>query len=240
MGTGAMRTARIGVAVVIAALGSASLAQAQGERAPERSIQVSASGEVQVAADAAEIVFAVETVGTTAQQAGQENARVMQRVIAAVTAAGVPRDSVVTRGYSVNPEYMEARSSEPPKIRGYRASNEVVVKAPRLDQVGSLIDTALGAGANRFQSVNFFVRNPEPARQEALSRAVQRARAAAQVIAGSLGVSLGPVLNATTSTNIGRPVMYARMAAMDAASTPIQPGEQSVQADVTVSFSIAP
>jgi uncharacterized protein YggE len=230
----------MGALAVVAALCTARGAQAQVERAPaQRSIDVSASGEVQVTPDAAEIIFSVETVGTTAQQAGQENARVMQRVIAAVSAAGVPRDSVVTRGYSVNPEYAEARGGEPPRIRGYRASNQVVVKAPRIDQVGALIDVALGAGANRFDGVSFLVRNPEPARQEALRAAVARARSSAEVIASALGVRLGTVLTAATSVNIPRPVAYARMAAMaEAAPTPIQPGEQTVRADVTVSFSI--
>jgi uncharacterized protein YggE len=229
--TGALATAVL--------LAGAPAAVAQADRAPERSIQVSSSGEVQVTPDAAEIVLAVESVGTTAQQAGQANARVMQAVIAAVGAAGVPRDSVLTRGYSVYPEYAEAKSGEAPRIRGYRASNEVVVKVPRLDQVGSLIDVALGAGANRFQGVNFLVRNPEPSRQEALRRAVQRARESAEVIASALGVRLGPVMTATTSISIPRPVAYARMAVMaEAAPTPIQPGEQTVRADVTVSFAI--
>lgn len=236
------RMARIGALVIVAALCSTPGAEAQVESAPvRRSIDVSASGEVQVTPDAAEIMFSVETVGTTAQQAGQENARVMQRVIAAVSAAGVPRDSVVTRGYSVNPEYAEARGGEPPRIRGYRASNQVVVKAPRIDQVGGLIDVALGAGANRFDGVSFLVRNPEPARQEALREAVASARASADVIARALGVRLGPVLTASTSVNIPRPVAYARMSAAmaEAAPTPIQPGEQTVRADVTVSFAIS-
>jgi uncharacterized protein YggE len=235
----AKRIARIGALAMVAVLCGTQGAEAQ-ERAPvRRSIDVSASGEVQVTPDAAEIIFSVETVGTTAQQAGQENARVMQRVIAAVSASGVPRDSVVTRGYSVNPEYAEARGGEPPRIRGYRASNQVVVKAPRIDQVGALIDVALGAGANRFDGVSFLVRNPEPARQEALRAAVARARSSAEVIASALGVRLGTVLTAATSVNIPRPVAYARMAAMaEAAPTPIQPGEQTVRADVTVSFSI--
>lgn len=226
-------------ALAAAVIAGASTAHAQADRTPERSIQVSSSGEVQVTPDAAEIVLAVESVGTTAQQAGQANARVMQRVIAAVGSAGVPRDSVLTRGYSVYPEYAEVKSGEAPRIRGYRASNEVVVKVPRLEQVGSLIDVALGAGANRFEEVNFLVRNPEPSRQEALRRAVQRARQSAEVIASALGVRLGSVTTATTSVSVPRPVAYARMSAMaEAAPTPIQPGEQTVRADVTVSFAI--
>jgi uncharacterized protein YggE len=239
MSHGVRHLGLVGAFATAVALASAPAARAQADRPPERSIQVSSNGEVQVTPDAAEIVLAVESVGATAQQAGQANARVMQRVIAAVGSAGVPRDSVLTRGYSVYPEYAEAKSGEAPKIRGYRASNEVVVKVPRLDQVGSLIDVALGAGANRFEGVNFLVRNPEPSRQEALRRAVQRARESAEVIASALGVRLGSVMTATTSISVPRPVAYARMAAMaEAAPTPIQPGEQTVRADVTVSFAI--
>ena len=235
-----MRLTGMSALAFAATLALAPMARAQEARAPERAIDVSASGEVQVTPDAAEIILAVESVGTTAKQASQANAQVMQRVIAAVGGAGVPRDSVVTRGYSVYPEYAETKSGEPPRIRGYRASNQVVVKVPRIDQVGNLIDVALGAGANRFEGVNFLVRNPEPARQQALTEAVRRARESAEIIARALGVQLGPVRTANTSVNIPRPVAYARMATMEsaAAPTPIQPGEQTIRADVTVSFSI--
>lgn len=227
------------MALAATAMTAAPAARAQAPEARERAIVVSASGDVQVTPDAAEIVLAVESVGTTAKEAGQSNAQLMQRVIAAVAAAGVPRDSVVTRDYSIHPEYADSKAGEPPRIRGYRASNQVVVKAPSVDRVGSLIDVALGAGANRFEGVNFGVRNPEPARQQALTSAVERARESAEVIARALGVRLGPVLHASTSINTPRPVAYARAAMMEsAAPTPIQPGEQTIQANVTVSFSI--
>lgn len=233
--------ATICLLLLIAAAGEAvGQARSGGE---SRVIRVSAVGESRVSPDAAQVALAVETFAATAQQAGQDNARAMQRVIDALIRAGVPRDSVETRDYDVFPEYGDAREGGAPRIRGYRAANQVVARVARLDRVGAVIDAALASGANRFQGVQFLVRDPAPARAEALRRAVQRARASAEVIAQALGVPLGPVLEASTATEISRPdpvFAQARMEmAADAPTTPIQPGAQAVQARVSLTFAIA-
>ena len=69
------------------------------------------------------------------------------------------------------------------------------------------------------------------------------ARASAETLAQALGVPLGPILHASTSTNPIRPVpmMMGRAEAvqLQAFDTPIQPGQQTVQARVTLVFAVA-
>ena len=209
-----------------------------------RGIEVTGVGEVEVMPDEATLNFAVETSATTSQEAAQQNAQRMERVIAALVAAGVPRAEIETRNFSVYPEYVADDRGETPRVRGYRVTNQVSLETTRLDAVGTLIDAALGAGANRVDGISFGVSDPQVAESEALREAVQRARASAETMAQALGVPLGPLLHATTSSNPVRPVpmMMARGAAeMDAAQaydTPIQPGEQTVQARVLLIFGI--
>jgi uncharacterized protein len=218
------------------------------ERAVDaRTIRVSGVGEVRAEPDLATVQFAVETTGATAQAAGQENAQVMDRVIRALTGAGVNREDIQTSGYSLYPEYVQqprpAGEMEPPRIRGYRASNQVSVRTANLDQVGRLIDLGLEAGANRMNGVYFELKDAEAAQALALERAISDARGAAETIARALGVTLGPVLDASTVSDPVRPMyrVAADMAvreSMAAAPTPIEPGEQTVSATASLVFEI--
>jgi hypothetical protein len=208
-----------------------------------RGIEVSGMGEVEVAPDEAYLNFAVETSAPTSQEASQQNAERMERVIAALVAAGIPRDEIETRNFSVYPEYVANDRGETPRVRGYRVTNQVALETMRLDAVGTLIDAALAAGANRVEGINFGLSNPQAAEAEALREAVQRARASAETIAQALGVSLGQLLRASTSTEPVRPMpMMARMDMAESAAqgfaTPIQPGEQTVHATVVLVFGI--
>jgi uncharacterized protein YggE len=136
---------------------------------------------------------------------------------------------------------------EPPRIRGYRASNQVRDRTEELDQIGELIDAGLAAGANHMQGVYFELRNSQAAKAQALQRAVEEARAAANTIAATLGVTLGPVLEASTNTEPVQPMYRAApappmvrdmMGGEVAMATPIEPGEQVVRAYASLVFAI--
>ncbi|MEX2584629.1 MAG: SIMPL domain-containing protein [Gemmatimonadota bacterium] len=213
----------------------------------QRTIRVSGVGEVSADPDMASVQFAVETTGATAQEAGGENADLMDRVIGALMEAGVSRDDIETTGYSIYPEYARpprGAEDEPPVIRGYRASNQVSVETADLEGVGALIDAGLAAGANRLSGVSFELRNSTAAKAAALREAVEEARNAANTIASTLGVQLGQVLDASTSAEPVQPVFRVlaresmQMDAPAAAPTPIVPGEQTVRAVASVVFAI--
>lgn len=210
--------------------------------AAERRIRVQGLGEVRVMPDQAQISFAVETFAPSAREAGEENARTMERVMAALVAAGVARRDLETQNYSVFPEYVHDEQGREPRIRGYRVSNQVLLTTRDLDRVGPLIDVALGAGANRMNGVNFSVTDSDAATTSALNQAVGRARTAAETMAAALGVRLGPVMQASTSTAppppVQREMRREMMAAQDVAQTPINPGEQVVRATVSLVFAI--
>ena len=209
----------------------------------ERTLRVEGQGEVKVTPDEAFIDLAVDTQAPTAQAAAEANAKKMDKVIAALVQAGVVRKDLETRNYSVAMEYAPPEpGKEQPKPRGYQVSNTVQVHVRELAKVGSLLDTALKAGANRVDSVRFGLSKPETGRDGALRDAVERARQSAQVLATALGVKLGPVLDASTISEPLRPMPMARFAMASAESadvtTPIQPQEQTVNATVTLIYAI--
>lgn len=216
---------------------------------PPRSIVVTGTGEARATPDEAILELAVETQAPTAKEAAQQNARRMEAVVAALVNAGVPRKDIETRQYQLFPEFSNEpvrpeRGQTQPRIVGYRASNSVQLRTRALDQLGNLMDRALAAGANRVDQVRFALSDPQEAQGRALTQAVQRARASAQTIAAALGVELGGVLEASSSTapppEFPMPMM-ARAAMKEMAyvpTTPIQPGEQTVQGTVTLRYAL--
>lgn len=235
-------------AVLLATLG----ASAQPVSAPRppldpavRTLRVEGTGEVKAQPDEAFIDLAVETLAPNAKTAGEQNAKKMEKVIAALTSAGIARKEIQTRNYSVYPDYAPPAPNETePKLKGYRVSNVVSVHITELSRVGSLLDQALAAGANRVDQVRFGLSKQDAVQGEALRQAVARARKSAEVLAAALNVKLGAVLDASTVTE--SPQLYpARFAMAEASSdarvaTPIQPEEQTVQAKVTLIYVIEP
>jgi len=207
-------------------------------------IRVSGTGEVKVTPDQAHIDLAVESFASTAKAASEENARTMERVIQALVRAGVPRTEIQTRNYAVYPEYLPNDTSNTPRIRGYRVSNMVTARTTDLARVGTLLDVALGAGANRVEGVRFSLKNPAEASNRALQNAVQQARSSAEAMASALGVRLGRVLDASSSAEPPRPLPVMMRMDMEMASyaakapTPIQPGEQTVSATAWLVYAI--
>lgn len=209
-----------------------------------RTIRVIGTGEAKAAPDEAYLDFGVETAAPTAQAAAEQNAREMEQVIRALTAAGIARRDIETRNFSVFPDYAPPRpgTEGEPTVRGYRVTNIVTARTDRIAQVGSLVDAALRAGANRVHGVRFAIKNVAAVRAEAIRDAVAKGRADAAAIAGALGVRLGAVLDASTAG--GTPPVFAKgeVAQMrdmaGAAATPIEAGEQSVTASVTLVYAV--
>src|SRR5690606_21439857 len=164
-------------------------------------IVTSAQGEAQYTPDRAHIYIGVQTRAKTAQEAGAENARKQEAVIAAIQSLGIPKERISTVNYSVYPEqqYNPQQGDKEPKIVGYNVSNTVRVDIHDISQVGAIIDTALAKGANNINSLDFYSSNQDSTRREALAEAVQRARADAEALARSAGGQLGDLIEISTA-----------------------------------------
>src|SRR5919197_6285467 len=181
----------IGMVVASIAGGQMLSAQAQNSTAPmpvdlecpngaevcEREIEdvvqsiVSTSGTatVKVNPDKVSVTIGVETRSDTAEEAAAANAKLMEKVLAALKGLGIAEDQISTNWYSVNPVY-EWKSPpcieiypQPPEcqpkseITGYAASNSVTVTLDADEDVGKVIDTAVSAGAAKVNVAYFFV-----------------------------------------------------------------------------------
>lgn len=245
-------TKRALVAVTAAALvllagcmgaGSPSVAAQSGETQTNGNtnptVTVSASASVEAAPDLAVVRVAIEATADSAEEARASVATDAERMRAALRDAGVPDENVSTEAFNVYPEY--DYSGESRELVGYRAVHAYRVDvAP--DRAGEVVDVAVGNGASSVYGVSFTLSDEarQDLREEALTRAVENARADAETVARASDASLGDVRSISTSNGGGDgPIPYAESRAADGASTVVEPGNVRVSASVTVVYDLA-
>jgi uncharacterized protein len=198
-------------------------------------ITVSASGSVTVVPDVARVGLGITVTKSTVKAARDTAAGVMTAVIARLRELGIDERDIKTTAVDLGPQY---NSSNPPKIVGYRMSEQVQVTVRDLDRAGDVIDAATAAGATDVNGLWFDVADPAGAMDEARSDAIRQARASANVMAAAAGVTLRGVVSISESSVV-YPGPYFGAAARDEAATPVQPGTQDIQATLTVVFEIS-
>lgn len=204
-------------------------------------LDVAATGEVARVPDVAIISTGVVTRATTATAAIRGNATRMERVRAALRAAGIADKDIQTSSLNLNPEYNYVQN-QPPRLTGYTASNQVSVRFRDIGETGKILDALVAEGANQISGPNLTIDKPEQALDEARLKAVANGRARADLYARALGMRVVRILSVSESGGYAVPPpmpMYARAEAMSAdAATKIDPGEQKVQVSVAMSFEL--
>ena len=207
---------------------------------PLGTVTIRGTGEVATAPDQAEMSFGVETQDEDAREALEAAARVAEDIVDAVKDEGVDDEDVQTTNVSLRPE-MDYREGRAPRIVGYRASIRVAVTVTDIESVGDVIGAATDAGSNSLSGPTFTLSDDSPERTAALERAVENARARAEAAAEAAGKSLGDVLSLAEQGVEAPPIAYrveAAVAADEAFSVPIEPGQVDLSASVTVVFEL--
>jgi uncharacterized protein len=331
--------------VLLMPVTSVALAQQPPVDPNQRIIQMDGHGEARAAPDQASISFAIETKGSTAQEAGAQNAQIAQKVIAAVKSKVGTGGKVETGGYSLSPLYattsrpqanrindwsaptsitvecdpsmsgdvldaaqaagaqgtsdtdeksgkstiefgVEASAltaseaikrsaakarevvdkikakldgkgtmkvtqgrvqadispipNQQQEIIGYQASNSISAQTTAIDQVGSLIDAAIAAGATRANFVNFSLHDDSRARSDAIADACRDAQLKANAAAQALGLKVKRVMRITSTSEVRQYQggIGAGVASDFVTATPIKPSELVVPATVTVTYEL--
>jgi hypothetical protein len=195
------------------------------------SVQAIGSATISVNPDQFQLAVGVVTQGTTAQDAGQQNATLTTTVLNALKGVLGTAGTIQTISYSISPRY-STTTGQTSVIVGYTASNTVEVTSTDLTLIGRLIDTANQAGANSVGNLSFSLQNPEPYTEQALGQAAKQAQAHANAIATGLGAKTGVVISAQEGASV---TQIVALGVASAAITPIQTGTVSVTANVTIS-----
>lgn len=202
-------------------------------------LDVTAQGKTARVPDLATIEAGVTTQAATAAGALADNAAQMDKVIAALKAAGVADRDIATTTVRLNPQYQNG-DNQPPTISGYQATNTVSVRFRDVAKSGAILDTLVRQGANQIDGPNLSLSEPDAALDEARTDAVRKARARAELYAKAAGLSVARIVSISENGEDDggqppRPVMFAaRSAAMP--KTQIAAGETDVTVTVAVRF----
>ena len=202
-------------------------------------LSVSSRAEARKAPDIATFSAGVVTQAADGNAALRQNAEQMNRVLAAIKAAGVADKDVQTSGISLNPQY-RYEENQPPRITGYQASNTVNVKLREVAKMGKVLDALVASGANQVNGPSFGIDDPEPLYDRARLDALKAARARAETYAGALVVRVRRIVSISEG-GAAMPSPMPRMAMMKAEaydSTPVAAGESSVSVNLDVVFEL--
>lgn len=197
------------------------------QTAPRPTVQATGQASVFLPPDQVKVDAGVMTQGTTAQDAAALNANQVAAVVGALQKLLGTGADIKTINYYVAPVYKNQT------ITGYQATMTVEATLSAISMAGSVIDTAVGAGATSIGSLQFSLKDPEPARLQALRLASMQAKNHADAIAGGLGHTTGAILLLQEGSNVGIPILTGT-APTGGGATQVTPGLIEVQGTVVL------
>jgi len=208
---------------------------------------VTGNGQAQIKAmpDIVAVYFNVETEGKTASEAKDENSEIVDDMIVALLKQGFERKDIVTQNFNVYPNYNWKNGEQ--EIDGYKASHSIKLEMSTedADKIGEVIDAGVDAGAG-ISYINFELSQEKQNeyKAQALKEATEDARIKAESIALGLGKNIGRLVSVSSSSfdyypwRLYESVGAANVEEAKTATTNIQPGEQEVNAAVTVVYKL--
>jgi hypothetical protein len=201
--------------------------------ASDPTVSVTGTGTVSAEADLAVVSLAVTAQESSADAARERVATGVDAVRTALREAGIPEDAVTTAYFSVQPRY-DDEDRVPDGYRGVHALRVEVDPA----RAGEVVDVAVGAGATEVDGVQFTLTDEtrDALRAEALTQAVERARADADAVAEAADLRIVGVQSMQVGGSYGPGPFYAEAADSARGATAFAPGPVTVSASVSITY----
>ena len=184
-------------------------------------IYASGQATVSAAPDIAVVSFSIASHASTAEQATGSNNSVYAHFNTGMRTIGIAAADIKTTGYNLNhvpppppcpPPPMQSQTRAPnavfvqeapcvrdPQTWGYFVNRTMSVTVHHLDLVGKVIDTAVAAGVNNVEGVDYGLSDVKSFFLRALGEAVVSARAQADVMAQAAGLHIVRVVSINSS-----------------------------------------
>lgn len=243
--------------MLVAALGTSfylfdNQASAEVTPFPSREKVISVTGQAQATVDPDQLVitFGVENQEESAKGTLSANSESMNKIVDAIKSVGITEDEISTSRINIQPIYDSYQDKETKRhtqeLVGYRVTNTIKVETSKLDAGADIIDSAVGAGANKIDNV-FFTLTPQTQQKikdELIEEAVLNAKSKAEDALAPLNHQIIGV-KAVTLSDFGVPPPMPLHRTLDAVSegammspTPVFSSDQEVSTTANVVFLI--
>ncbi len=209
---------------------------------PSRTLDVSGSGTVYLAPDIAYINIGVHNEDPAIATAVSDNNNRTRALVDALKNAGIAAEDIQTSNFSV---YTTTKYDNVTGISSgtvYAVDNTVYVTVRDLTKLGSLLNTAVDAGANNINSISFDVSDKTAAMVQARQKAMANAGSLASELAQTAGAKLGEIQKISYSDYLPQPYYYGMGGGGGApapnVSVPINPGLTQVTVTVSVTYAL--
>lgn len=200
------------------------------------------TGTVEATPDIVYLTLGVDLKADNAAAVVADASGKMDRILAALKAAGVAEEDIHTASYNLWVEQRyDPQTGQYTGVLDYHIMHAVRAVVRDISQVGTVLAAAVEAGANSVSEVSFNVADIERVASEARAKAIADAQKRAQEMAGVLGITLGKVVAVSESGGYTpTPVYYdAKGGAMEAAAAvPLPSGSFSVSISVVVVYEL--
>jgi uncharacterized protein YggE len=215
-----------------------------GSNSNNNTLYAIGTAQISVEPDKVRLSLAVETTNKTTQEALTANSEAMNKTLAALKTAGVKENETSTTLFSISPNYNYTTRN----ITGYRVANSIDVESSDLTNVSKWIDSAISAGANTVNSIEFSLSDKklEETENVLIKEAIGNAKNKADIAASALGLKVIGIKS--INLNVGSlppPEPFLRQGAVgtaqstaETADTPIISGKQQVTTSLDVVFII--
>jgi len=231
----------VGAVVLLALIGLAVYFQIK----PSQTVNVDGIAEVKAMPDKVAIYFNIETIGNDSKEAKDKNSEIVDNAITALIKLGFERKEIITESFNIYPEYNWNHGTQ--EFKDYKATHSLKVEfsSEETGKIGDVIDAGVDNGAN-INYINFelSLEKQNEYKAQALEQATQDAKTKAEGIASGLGKEVGRVVSISSSNFDYYPwALYSNdmgggVAEAKAATTNIQPGEQTISGRVSVVFAL--
>lgn len=198
---------------------------------------VNGVGEASAVPNTANISLGISNTGTNIVSVQSQTNTIINKITQDLKNLGIEEKNIKTTNYSIYPNYNYAEGKQ--TVNGYTVAANITTKITPIEKLNQAIDLATKNGANTIGGISFTVNDNdlEKLKSKARKQAIAKAKEKAKSIANEAGISLGKIINVSESGDFSRPIpMYATQDMKTTEATQIQPGENSITINITLSY----